>query len=117
MGRPPFIGVHVYDFDTKNPSRPDKPSPWVVRWRVGGAKNCGLATLLRRLRVIKVAPTVSSSRPQIATAGTLLPAIGSRLDLSSASVVVCAANVGVTAADAADAADVPVVFVAVAVNV
>jgi hypothetical protein len=106
MGRPPFIGVHVYDFDTKNPSRPDKPSPWVVRWRVGGAKNCGLATLLRRLRVVKVAPTVSSSRPQIATAGTLLPVIGSRFDLS-----------GVTAADAADAADVPVVFVAVAVNV
>jgi len=31
--------------------------------------------------------------------------------------VVCAANVGVTAADAADAADVPVVFVAVVVNV
>ena len=41
MGRAPFIGVHVYDFDTKNPGRPDKPSPWVVRWRVGGATKLG----------------------------------------------------------------------------
>ena len=41
MGRSPFIGVHVYDFDTKKRGRPDKPSPWVVRWRVAGAKTLG----------------------------------------------------------------------------
>jgi integrase len=41
MGRSPFIGVHVYDFDTKKRARPDKPSPWVVRWRVAGAKTLG----------------------------------------------------------------------------
>jgi integrase len=41
MGRAPFVGVHVYDFDSKKPQRPDKPSPWVVRWRVAGARSLG----------------------------------------------------------------------------